>query len=414
MPAAPLHVLHFADAHIDMINHGRHDPQTGLPMRVVDFLTALDRIIERALAGPTDLVIFAGDAYKDRNPQPTFQREWGRRMMRLSAAGIPTILLIGNHDKSPAQGRAHALHEYDTLGVPHIHIGDRVRRFGPQELGRPVQVITVPWLSPSTMLTKEEMLGRDLQAVWDTLEERLSVAVEKLIAEADPELPLILTAHASVHGARYGSERQVMLGRELVLPTSLVRDRRLDYVALGHIHRHQELNAGAQPPVVYPGSIERIDFGEARETKGYVLAQVQRQHTSWRFVKLPTRPFINIEFEARPKDSDASQLMSSILACLPPPAQLADAICRLQLSYPRDWESGLDEAQIGRAFNQAFSFQLVRNSYIENRSRLGKTQSLETLPPEALLTLQWEREQLSAEEIAAMLKLTREVLGDNW
>ncbi len=414
MSASPLHVLHFADAHIDMINHGRHDPQTGLPMRVVDFLTALDHIIDRALAGPTDLVIFAGDAYKDRNPQPTFQREWGRRMMRLSAAGIPTILLIGNHDKSPAQGRAHALHEYDTLGVPHIHIGDRLRRFGPEELGRPVQVITLPWLSPSVMLTKEEMGGRDLQAVWDALEERLTVAVEKLIAEADPNLPLILTAHASVHGARYGSERQVMLGRELVLPTSLVRDRRLDYVALGHIHRHQELNQGAQPPIVYPGSIERIDFGEAREPKGYVVAEVQRGRTQWRFVRLPTRPFIDVQVEARPDNSSAASLMPDILAHIPPRERLADAICRLQLSYPRDWESALDEAQLGHIFSQAFSFQLVRNRYAENRSRLGNSLSLETLTPEALLTLQWEREGLPPAEIAAMLTLSREVLGDNW
>ena len=81
--------------------------------------------------------------------------------------------------------------------------------------------------------------------------------------------PLVLTAHASVQGAVYGGERTVMLGRELVLPGSLVKDPRLDYVALGHIHKPQNLNENAHPPVIYPGSIERVDFGEVEDDKLY-------------------------------------------------------------------------------------------------------------------------------------------------
>ena len=113
-----LTILHFADAHIDMANYGRHDPQSGLPMRVIDFLKSLDTIVDAAIEEQVDLVLFAGDAYKDRNPAPTFQREWEKRMMRLSRAGVPTLLLVGNHDLSPALGRAHALEEFNTLRSP--------------------------------------------------------------------------------------------------------------------------------------------------------------------------------------------------------------------------------------------------------------------------------------------------------
>src|SRR3989337_2851945 len=102
-----LRILHFSDAHIDIANFGRHDPASGLPVRVLDFLKSLDTIIDAAIQERVDLVLFAGDAYKDRNPAPTFQREWGRRIIRLSKAGIPTLLLVGNHDLSPALGRAH-------------------------------------------------------------------------------------------------------------------------------------------------------------------------------------------------------------------------------------------------------------------------------------------------------------------
>ena len=81
-------ILHFADAHIDMANYGRHDPQSGLPLRVIDFLKSLDTIVDTAIQERVDVVLFAGDAYKDRNPAPTFQREWGRRIIRLSLSLI--------------------------------------------------------------------------------------------------------------------------------------------------------------------------------------------------------------------------------------------------------------------------------------------------------------------------------------
>jgi len=88
-------ILHFADAHIDIATFGRHDPSTNLPVRAMDFLKSLDAIVEAAITERVDLVLFAGDAYKSRTPAPTYQREWSRRIMRLSKAGIPTLLLTG-------------------------------------------------------------------------------------------------------------------------------------------------------------------------------------------------------------------------------------------------------------------------------------------------------------------------------
>lgn len=411
MAASPLRLLHFADAHIDMVNHGRHDGATGLPVRVMDFLAALDQIVARAIAERVDLVIFAGDAYKDRHPQPTFQREWGRRMMQLSEARIPTILLVGNHDKSPAQGRAHALHEYQTLQVPYIHVADSIARLDPATLGIPAQVITVPWVSHSVFFARADIVGKEISEVYHLLEARVAEHVNKLIDEADQSLPLILTAHASVQGARYGSERQVMLGHELVLGSDLVRNKRLDYVALGHIHRHQDLNAGVQPPVIYPGSIERIDFGEAREKKGYILAEVSKGHTVWEFAPLKTRRFVDTALELGPENSSTETFMADILRQLPAPERLAAAICRLQLTYPREWETLLDEAPLARHYNEAFGFFLAKHRRGENRSRLGDTLSLDSLTPDDLLALYWENQGVDPEEAAALQKLARDTLG---
>jgi len=155
-------ILHFADAHIDMANYGRHDPETGLPLRVLDFLKSLDTIIDAAVSERVDMVIFAGDAYKDRAPAPTFQREWGKRIIRLSQAKIPTLLLVGNHDLSPALGRAHAIQEFDTLQVPFVRVLHRPEFFKPIDLwDLPIQVIAMPWVSRSGLMATMEASATD-------------------------------------------------------------------------------------------------------------------------------------------------------------------------------------------------------------------------------------------------------------
>jgi len=87
-------ILHFADAHIDMANYGRHDPSSGLPLRVLDFLKSLDIIVDTAIEERVDLVLFAGDAYKDRNPAPTFQRV-GAAHHALVTGGYPGVVAGG-------------------------------------------------------------------------------------------------------------------------------------------------------------------------------------------------------------------------------------------------------------------------------------------------------------------------------
>src|SRR6188474_2578576 len=287
-------ILHFADAHIDMANYGRHDPETGLPVRVLDFLKSLDTIIDAAISEKVDMVIFAGDAYKDRSPAPTFQREWGKRIIRLSQAKIPTLLLVGNHDLSPAAGRAHAIQEFDTLHIPYVRVLQKPELLTSADLwDLPIQVIAMPWVSRSGFMASLAASAADTKELYSSIESRISGLIEEWINEADTSLPLILTAHASVEGALFGAERMVMLGSDLVLPTSLVKDRRLDYVALGHIHKPQDLNEGYHPPVIYPGSIERVDFGEAMDDKFYVIADIACGHTKvdWRKIE-GTRLFI--------------------------------------------------------------------------------------------------------------------------
>ncbi|MDL1911371.1 exonuclease SbcCD subunit D [Chloroflexi bacterium CFX6] len=398
-------LLHFADAHIDMANYGRHDPETGLPLRVLDFLKSLDTIVDAAISERVDMVIFAGDAYKDRSPAPTFQREWGKRIIRLSQAKIPTLLLVGNHDLSPAAGRAHAIQEFDTLQVPFVKVLQKPEFLTPKELWDvPAQVIAMPWISRSGLMASLESSASDTKELFSNIEERISDLVEGWIEEANKDLPLILTAHASVEGAMFGAERMVMLGSDLVLPTSLVKDQRLDYVAMGHIHKPQDVNKGNHPPVIYPGSIERVDFGEAKDDRFYIIAEVERGDAKVEWKKIEgTRPFIERRAVLRSSENVTEVLKSAL------PEDVSDAIVKLVVEYPRELDSLIDESALRKHADHAFEFHLVKRPQIEARVRIPEGQVISSMSPLDLLGQYFDSAKVKdADELQ---KLAREIIA---
>ena len=398
-------LLHFADAHIDMTNYGRHDPETGLPLRVLDFLKSLDTIVDAAISEKVDMVIFAGDAYKDRSPAPTFQREWGKRIIRLSQAKIPTLLLVGNHDLSPAAGRAHAIQEFDTLQVPFVKVLQKPEFLTSSDLwGLPVQVIAMPWISRSALIANLELSASDTSEVFSSIESRISELVESWMEEANKELPLILTAHASVEGAMFGAERMVMLGSDLVLPTALVKDKRLDYVAMGHIHKPQDVNEGNHPPVIYPGSIERVDFGEAKDDKFYIIAEVTRGETQVEWKKIEgTRPFIERRVILESSENVTEVLKNAL------PQGMSEAIVKLVVEYPRELDTLIDESALRKHAEAAFEFHLVKRPQIEARVRIPEGQVVSSMSPLDLLGQYFDSAKV--EDAEELQKLAMEILA---
>ncbi len=401
-------LLHFADAHIDMANYGRHDPETGLPVRVLDFLKSLDTIVDTAISEKVDMVIFAGDAYKDRSPAPTFQREWGRRIMRLSQARIPTLLLVGNHDISPAAGRAHALQEFKTLQVPYVRVLDEPCFLKPDDLWNlPLQVIAMPWIARSGLMANLEMSGTETEKIYENIEERISGLVNNWIQGADKNLPIILTAHASVQGASFGGERLVMLGNDLVLSGSMVKNKELDYVALGHIHKPQDVNEGQHPPVIYPGSIERVDFGEVKEDRFFVIADVERGNTKVEWIQLKeVRKFI----DRRTVLKSSENVTEALKNALPTPKEMFEAIVRLSVEYPREWDSLIDESALRKYAEDTFEFHLVKRPQSESRVRIPEGQGVSSLSPLDLLAQYFDAAK--TKDADELQKLAREIISE--
>ncbi len=295
-----MRLLHFADLHLGVETYGSIDPQTGLSSRVGDFLARLDQIVEHAINQRFDAVLFAGDAFKTRDPNPTVQREFAKRILRLSRAEVPIALLTGNHDMPNAATRATASEIYRVLEIPGVHVCRHVETINLATRSGTLQVVTVPWFTRSAFLANEELRLLDDDELTRQIGRVYSGAVGREIEKLDRAVPATLLAHVSVIGATLGHEQSIMLGQDVAVGLDELHASAFDYIALGHIHKHQVV--GVHPPAIYAGSPERIDFGEEREAKGFVDVKIEidgdRRITTPEFVELPARRFTTLRIDA--------------------------------------------------------------------------------------------------------------------
>ena len=350
-----IRLLHFADLHVGMENYGRLDSATGVNGRVLDFLHRFDELIDYGLEREVDLVIFAGDAFKTRNPNPTYQRAFARRVKRLVDAGVPIVLLVGNHDLPTMAQQANSIDIFRTLDVPNVIVGWEEAVHTVETRRGPVQVATVPYPVRQRLLSQKEYRGLSIRELDDRLQTVVAEIIQAMAKQLDPDIPSVLAAHLSVSGALFGSERSVMLGRDAVVLKSVLADPAWDYVALGHIHMHQSLNGDDHPPVVYSGSPERIDFGEEGQPKGFCWVELARGDithgwtATWEFVEVDARPFVTVR-------ADVRQATDPLLALRQEVAKhdLTDAVVRLILRLRADQETLLRDRDIRTLLSDAY------------------------------------------------------------
>jgi DNA repair protein SbcD/Mre11 len=342
-----IRLLHFSDAHVGVEAYGHFDPATGLNSRLIDFTRTLDAVVDAAIARDVDLVLFTGDAYRTRDPSPTQQREFAARIRRLSESGIPVFLLVGNHDRPNSYGRAHAVDIFRTLGVPHVTVGATPETVIVTTRRGPVQVTALPWLPRSYALSKESIQKLSPEEAQGEMLAKIIGFLQQEARSIDRDIPAVLAAHVAVEGATYSAGAAVLAGSELTVPRSQIAGEAWDYVALGHIHKHQV--ATVLPPAVYAGSIERVDFGEQDDPKGYVLVELGAEGTTWQFVELPARRFVTVKVDAR--DGDATELTLAAVER----SGVADAIVRVQVRVS-DVKARVDRAAIRQALRPAYAF----------------------------------------------------------
>ncbi|MBA7620604.1 3',5'-cyclic adenosine monophosphate phosphodiesterase CpdA [subsurface metagenome] len=406
-------ILHFADLHLGVESYGRIDPDTGLSSRFLDFLAALDQVVDYALENKVDLVLFCGDAYKSREPSQTQQREFAKRINRLSTSDIPIFLLIGNHDLPNAIGRATSTEIFDTLAVKNVYVSNRPDIYHIPTNSGTIQIASLPWLRRSGLLTKEDTKNLNFDQINQRLQQVLTNIITANIPKLDPKLPSILAAHVWVSSAQVGSERSMTIGQEHMLLLSNVANPAFDYIALGHIHRHQVLSDN--PPVVYPGSLERLDFSEEEDDKGFYLVEIEpdketdKRRVSFDFHQVSGRRFLTINIGIEPPDTEPTSTVLRAIA--EQEDRIRDAIVRLNISLPAETEGQLRDNDIRNMLKETYHFTIAKDIQRETRLRLGKW-TAEEIPPLDALKAYLESKKVSPQRAKLLLEYGEKLIQE--
>ena len=384
-------LLHFSDLHIGVENYGRPDAETGMSTRLVDFLTSYDELVDYAISNGVDAVLFAGDAYKSRDPSQTHQREFAKRVARLVSENIPVYLLTGNHDLPAVAERASALEIFPTLNVEQVFVCDSLNTQTILTRSGPLQIVGLPWIRRSQYLTREDTNNLTLDQITSRLQERLTNALNWQLESLDPNVPAVLVAHVTASGSVVGSERSMMLGRDHVLMLSTLASQKLDYVALGHIHKHQVLNAN--PMVVYSGSLQRVDFSEERDGKGFCVIELDQRKgqgqrlTTFTFQTVQARPFTTIDVEVQANDSPTERVLEIIRNkrnSSSAEGDIIDAIVRVRIYIPEQLATLLNDNDIREALHDAHYVSIYHHVERTQRLRITPEASRGLSPTEAL------------------------------
>lgn len=376
-----MRIIHFADLHIGVELYGRPLPGRAWSSRMQDFLDAFDSLVDFAIGEGVDAVIFAGDAYKAREPSQTHQREFARRVRRLSDAAIPTFLLVGNHDLPNAESRAHALEIFRTLAVPHVYVGDNQwfieHGYRPVVLptrSGPLQVAFVPWPQVSQLLAEDERTaGMSIDQINKVVEEKLSALVEAQTQHIDPELPAVLVAHVSINDFLVrdnpGSEQWMTVGTAPTVLKSSLHQEHFDYIALGHHHNAMDLHMTT--PCWYSGSMQPVDFGEGGRAKGFMVVDIDpakprggRVVTEPQLHEVQARRFLTIEVQ--PRDIDPTAEVCAAIAA----AETDDAIVRVQVKLTPEQAAQFRVSDARRALEGAHYVASIRSIVPDEQRRL--------------------------------------------
>ena len=409
-----MRVLHFSDLHIGVENYGRIDPETGLSTRLGDFLDSLDQVVEFSLSEGVDLVLLAGDAYKGRDPSQTHQREFAKRLNRLSQAGIPSFLLVGNHALPAASSRATAVDIFPTLEVANVHVGNNLETYKIDTPSGRIQVLAVPWPRRSAILSREASRGMSIEQVRQALEDRLTDGIEREANELDPNIPAIITAHVTVNGATVGTERSMMLGQDHVLLVSALNRPQVEYVALGHIHKHQVLRSDP-PMVVYSGSLQRVDFSEEDDEKGFCVVDLDQdasqgnRMTNFAFHKLDARSFVTVDVSIDPLDVDPT---ASVIRAIKR-KEIADAVVRVRITLTAESDAHLRENEIRDALEPAhFISSISREIQGARRTRISSTEG-ENLQPMQALGIYLDSKKIDGDRREKIMRKAEELIAQD-
>jgi len=355
-------ILCFADYHLGTKVYGRIDPITGLNTRELQTLGVLDEIVDYAINNNIEVIIAAGDMYKNNLPTPTLQNEFNKRLKRASDANITVLLLDGNHDVSKMETTTSALKSFDTFDIQNVvHT-----RFHKEFVHNGIKYVFLP-----TYHTREQ--------------------IEEIVTNTTYDIPTIFIGHMSVQGALMND--WLIAEKEIYIDHKIFNQPNVLAVVMGHLHKHQVLSEW--PLVFYTGSTQRIDFNEEKQPKGFVVLDIKGKTVNYEYIEIESQKFLTIKLNLVGTDNPTKMVLDEITTKT---QKIKDAIVRIKLDV--DETIKLDERKIYESiYNLGASTVLDIQKSFEQQKVVKEAELNEHISIEKGLELYYKDKPRSKERI---------------
>lgn len=401
--------IHTADIHFGMENYGKIDPKTGVHTRLLDFNRALSFCIDYAIEHKVDFFLFSGDAYKTAHPSPTQQKMFFQCFLRLHKARIPVVIIVGNHDNALSFGKANSLELFGDLPLDGFYVVAKPTTLQLQTASGPIQIVGIPWPTRNAISISDKHMQKSAGEITEYISHAVAHIIKDSAEKLDPTVPAVLAGHLTVSSGIFsGSEKRAIYGTDPIFLPSQLAIEPFDYVALGHLHRYQNLNPNGYPAIIYSGSIERIDFGERKETKGFCVVSItEKNKTTHEFIPTPSRPFIQIEINLESGKPQTEQLIAAIEK-----HPIADAVLKIIYHVPDDQKDSVDLKAVQQACASAMHIVgiIPIRKVVARERRIGAAKVTMELPE--LLNIYFDNKPELKNKKEALIEKTLQLLEE--
>lgn len=315
--------LHIADLHIGKIVNDFS--------MLEDQKFILEQIAGMAKANQADMVVIAGDVYDRAIPPAEAVTLFDRFLNELSEAGIQVAMISGNHDSPERLCFGESFLRKQGLHIAGVQ-KDGLCRVNFSEPECETEFLLLPFVKPAQLevRTSSEAVELLLDKYWQETSDKTAPGKNRILVTH------FFVTNGGKEPELSDSETTVHVGGLDNVDVSLFQG--FDYVALGHIHKPQQIGTY---PVWYAGAPLKYSFGEVNQTKSVLLVTMDKEGLK-EVRKLPLRPLREMrkirgnlkELLEEDISGEREQLKDYVQAILTDKGELIDPIGTIRSRYP--------------------------------------------------------------------------------
>jgi exonuclease SbcD len=388
-------IAHVADSHWGF-NYPGPNPQS----RFDDITRSMDFVADRIIDEGCELVLFAGDAFKDANiriDRATIEiMAFTMWLRKLSAANIEVVVISG----TPSHDAISAYQLINEMKIPNVQIFTEpgIARF------LNVQVACLPGMNRSTYATEDIFVGLPPHEFHLKMTEHIEDECAVLRSAGQTSSINILMSHLTFDLADTGFEDALMQSEPILTDEAA---KLFDLVCLGHIHRPQR--AGTN--VFYCGAPDRHNFGDERTIPGFYIHDYIGPNTLYgttgfrsTFIETPARKFKTLDW----CDMDIQAWLDGQIDSF---TDIQDAMVRVRYNCSEELQKQFDRRTLEKALYDAGAFYVHEiHAEVERSDRIRDTDVTEGLSPLSALAAWGTNQGIIPDEVTELQSMTSELM----